>query len=87
MRNLIQVELQLMLFEDRLSIDQLQSQLVQEDGTGILLEDSDLVLKNYNYVMLESFQFINLATQTGIMLIMLYEADAGFGTASLMMIY
>ena len=36
--------------EDRLSIDQLQNQLVQEDGTGILLEDSDLVLKNYNYV-------------------------------------
>ena len=31
--------------EDRLSIDQLQHQLVQEDGTGFLLETSDLVLK------------------------------------------
>ena len=29
--------------EDRLSIDQLQHQLVQEDGTGFLLETSDLV--------------------------------------------
>ena len=69
--------------EDRLSIDQLQSQLVQEDGTGILLEDSDLVLKNYNYVMLESFQPINLATQTRDYAdYATYESDAGFGTAS-----
>ena len=69
--------------EDRLSIDQLQSQLVQEDGTGILLEDSDLVLKNYNYVMLESFQPINLATQTRDYADnATYESDAGFGTAS-----
>ena len=35
-RNLIQANLVLMLFEDRLSIDQLQKQLVQEDGTGII---------------------------------------------------
>lgn len=69
--------------EDRLSIDQLQNQLVQEDGTGILLEDSDLVLKNYNYVMLESFQPINLATQTRDYADnATYESDAGFGTAS-----
>ncbi len=31
--------------EDRLSIDQLQHQMVQEDGTGFLLETSDLTLK------------------------------------------
>ena len=69
--------------EDRLSIDQLQKQLVQEDGTGILLEDSDLVLKNYNYVMLESHSPINLATQTRDYADnATYESDAGFGTAS-----
>ena len=69
--------------EDRLSIDQLQNQLVQEDGTGILLEDSDLVLKNYNYVMLESHSPINLATQTRDYADnATYESDAGFGTAS-----
>ena len=38
--------------------------LLESGGGNILLEDSDLVLKNYNYVMLESFQPINLATQT-----------------------
>ena len=69
--------------EDRLSIDQLQKQLVQEDGTGILLEDSDLVLKNYNFVLLEDHQPINLATQTRDYADnATYEADAGFGTAS-----
>ena len=50
--------------EDRLSIDQLQHQLVQEDGTGFLLETSDLVLKNYDYLVLESHVDVNLATQT-----------------------
>ena len=54
----------------------------------LLLEDSDLVLKNYNFVLLRSFQFINLATQTrDYMNGPTYESDAGFGTASLMMIY
>ena len=69
--------------EDRLSIDQLQKQLVQEDGTGILLEDSDLVLKNYNFVLLEDHQPINLATQTRDYADnATYDSDAGFGTAS-----
>ena len=43
----------------------------------------DLVLKNYNYVMLESHSPINLATQTRDYADnATYEADAGFGTAS-----
>ena len=69
--------------EDRLSIDQLQHQLVQEDGTGFLLETSDLVLKNYDYLVLESHVDVNLATQTRDYADnATYEADAGFGTAS-----
>ena len=69
--------------EDRLSMDQLQHQLVQEDGTGFLLETSDLVLKNYDYLVLESHVDVNLATQTRDYADnATYEADAGFGTAS-----
>jgi len=69
--------------EDRLSIDQLQHQLVQEDGTGFLLETTDTVLKNYDYLVLESHVDVNLATQTRDYADnATYEADAGFGTAS-----
>ena len=69
--------------EDRLSIDQLQHQLVQEDGTGFLLETSDLVLKNYDYLVLESHVDVNLATQTRDYADnATYESDAGFGTTS-----
>ena len=54
-----------------------------EDGTGFLLETSDLVLKNYDYLVLESHVDVNLATQTRDYADnATYEADAGFGTAS-----
>jgi len=69
--------------EDRLSIDQLQHQLTLEDGGGILLEDSDLTLKTHNFLLAETHEAINLATQTRDYADnATYNADAGFDTAS-----
>ena len=69
--------------EDRLSIDQLQHQLTLEDGGGILLEDSDLTLKTHNFLLAETHESINLATQTRDYADnATYNADAGFDTAS-----
>ena len=69
--------------EDRLSIDQLQHQLTLEDGGGILLEDSDLTLKTHNFLLAETHESINLATQTRDYADnATYNADAGFDTAT-----
>ena len=69
--------------EDRLSIDQLQHQLTLEDGGGILLEDSDLTLKTHNFLLAETHEAINLATQTRDYADnATYNADAGFDTAT-----
>ena len=69
--------------EDRLSIDQLQHQLTLEDGGGILLEDSDLTLKTHNFLLAETHEAINLATQTRDYVDnVTYNADAGFDTAT-----
>ena len=68
--------------EDKLSIDTLAHQMVLEDGGGILLETTDTILGNYDYVILESDSF-NLATQTRDYADnATYESDAGFGTVS-----
>ena len=69
--------------EDRLSIDQLQHQLTLEDGGGIMLEDSDTTLNTINFLLAETHEDINLATQTRDYADnATYNADAGFDTAS-----
>jgi len=69
--------------EDRLSIDQLQHQLTLEDGGGIMLEDSDTTVNTINFLLTETHEDINLATQTRDYADnATYNADAGFDTAS-----
>jgi hypothetical protein len=69
--------------EDRLSIDQLQHQLTLEDGGGIMLEDSDTTLNTINFLLTETHEDKNLATQTRDYADnATYNADAGFDTAS-----
>ena len=68
--------------EKDLSIDLLQHQALLETGGGTLLESTDSVLGNMDYLILESDTF-NLATQTRDYADNdTYESDAGFGTAS-----
>ena len=68
--------------DDRLSLDTLAHQVSLEDGGGMLLETTDTVLGNYDYLILESDDF-NLATQSRDYADnATYESDAGFGTVS-----